>query len=179
MEMQYVRGIQFERLLKFQKSRKVNLSIRSQNFRRPDISRSISNHLRDNTATIIQSRNPHIHSVRHFQWYRGAVRFGHDQNQRRDLKQDSELADSPQLSPLSAKGKSDLANSRRSGFNLNSFKRFGRGPLRWEACRRGGRIRVGMVEPRILPNQIQEAIKSTWCLVHNHHYAALFDENKT
>jgi hypothetical protein len=38
---------------------------------------------------------------------------------------------------------------------------------------------VGMIEQRILPNQIQEAIKSTWCLVNNHHYIALFDENKT
>jgi hypothetical protein len=38
---------------------------------------------------------------------------------------------------------------------------------------------VGTVEPRILPNQIQEAIKDTWYLANNHHYTALFDENRT
>jgi hypothetical protein len=36
-----------------------------------------------------------------------------------------------------------------------------------------------MVEPRILANQIHEAIKSTWRLVNDHHYAVLFDGNRT
>jgi hypothetical protein len=38
---------------------------------------------------------------------------------------------------------------------------------------------VGMVESRILPNQIEEAIKSTWRLVNKHYYTCLFDENRT
>jgi hypothetical protein len=38
---------------------------------------------------------------------------------------------------------------------------------------------VGMIEPKILLNQIQEATKSTWRLVNNHHDTALFDENRT
>jgi hypothetical protein len=42
-----------------------------------------------------------------------------------------------------------------------------------------GESEVGMIEPRILPNQIQEVIKSTWYLVSNHHYTVLFDENRT
>jgi hypothetical protein len=40
-------------------------------------------------------------------------------------------------------------------------------------------LKVGMVDPKILPNQIQEIIKSAWCLINNHHYTALFDENRT
>jgi hypothetical protein len=38
---------------------------------------------------------------------------------------------------------------------------------------------LGMVERRIFANQIQEAVKSTWCLVNIHHYAALSDGNVT
>jgi hypothetical protein len=37
---------------------------------------------------------------------------------------------------------------------------------------------VGMVEPRILPNQIQETVKNLRCLLNNHHNTALFDENR-
>jgi hypothetical protein len=36
-----------------------------------------------------------------------------------------------------------------------------------------------IVEPKILPNQIEKAVKSTWRLVNKQHYTGLFDENKT
>jgi hypothetical protein len=40
-------------------------------------------------------------------------------------------------------------------------------------------LELGMVEPRILANQIQEAVNSTWYLVNNHRYAALSDGNRS
>jgi hypothetical protein len=40
-------------------------------------------------------------------------------------------------------------------------------------------LELEMVEPRSFANQIHKVIKSTCCLVNNHHYAALLDGNRT
>jgi hypothetical protein len=70
--------------------------------------------------------------------------------------------------PIAIAGKPGESNARRNlGEGLSDRESVGEV---WESEMR-------MIEPRILPGRIYEAIKDTWCQVNNHHHAAVFDEN--